>query len=100
MWAATPANVARTLDIIKFMAKNIGNMVDVIELLNEPAGFEGDDYAQILRQYWNDGYDIVRESAGGGVKVMIGDAFLGVSVCSSFDVKISSHKWFRIGRIS
>lgn len=54
-------------------------MVDVIELLNEPAGFDA-NVASVVRQFWNDGYNAVRGAIGGGVKVMIGDAFLGVSV--------------------
>lgn len=80
LWASTPANVGRTLDILKFIAKNLGSTVDVIELLNEPAGFEGTSFANVVRQFWSDGYNAVRAAAGGAVKVMIGDAFLGVSV--------------------
>ncbi|GLB40440.1 putative brix [Lyophyllum shimeji] len=56
----------------------------VIELLNEPAGFRGDDWAQTIRQFWLDGYDAVRKAAGNGIKVMIGDAFLGVQNWSGF----------------
>jgi glucan 1,3-beta-glucosidase len=54
--------------------------VDVIELLNEPAGFESSDFANVVRQYWSDGYQAVRNTAGGGVKVMFGNAFLSFSV--------------------
>lgn len=53
--------------------------MDVIELLNEPAGFDN-NVASVVRQFWSDGYNAVRSAIGGGVKVMIGDAFLGVSV--------------------
>ena len=56
-------------------------MIDVIELLNEPAGFMGSDWAAAIRQFWLDGYSAVRQAAGVGIKVMIGDAFLGVEVC-------------------
>jgi glucan 1,3-beta-glucosidase len=80
LWATNPANVSRTLDVIKYLATNLGDIVDVIELLNEPAGFEGNDFADVIRQYWNDGYQTVRNTAGGGVKVMIGNAFLNFSV--------------------
>jgi glucan 1,3-beta-glucosidase len=80
VWAVNPANVSRTLDIIKYIATNLGDMVDVIELLNEPAGFESSDFANVVRQYWSDGYQAVRNTAGGGVKVMIGNAFLSFSV--------------------
>ena len=55
--------------------------MDVIELLNEPAGFTSGPFADAVRGYWSNGYNAVRSAAGGGVKVMIGDAFLGVSVC-------------------
>lgn len=79
VWASNPANVARTLDILTYIATNLGPQVDVIELLNEPAGFDGDTGA-VVRQFWSDGYNAVRAAIGGGVKIMIGDAFLGVSV--------------------
>lgn len=79
-WALNPADVTRTIDTLRFIVENIGGMVDVIELLNEPAGFLGDDWAGVVRQFWQDGYDAVREAAGAGIQVMIGDAFLGVEV--------------------
>ncbi|KAF8071947.1 glycoside hydrolase family 5 protein [Lyophyllum atratum] len=77
-WALNPANVSRTVDTLRYIVQNIGGMIDVIELLNEPAGFRGDDWAQAVRQFWLDGYDAVRSAAGNGIKIMIGDAFLGV----------------------
>jgi glucan 1,3-beta-glucosidase len=55
--------------------------VDVIELLNEAAGFMGPQWATAIRQFWLDGYSAVRQAAGAGIKIMIGDAFLGVEVC-------------------
>lgn len=54
-------------------------MVDVFELLNEAAGFLPET-AAIIRQFWLDGYTAVREEAGEGVKIMIGDAFMTVNV--------------------
>ena len=63
------------------MANNVGGMVDVIELLNEPAGFLGSNWAAAIRQFWLDGYDAVRQAVGAGIKIMIGDAFLTVDVC-------------------
>lgn len=63
------------------MAKNVAGMVDVIELLNEPAGFLGSNWAAAIRQFWLDGYSAVRQAAGAGIKIMIGDAFLTVDVC-------------------
>ncbi|TFY66581.1 hypothetical protein EVG20_g4506 [Dentipellis fragilis] len=35
----------------------IGGMVDVVELLNEAAGFRGDNWASAVRQFWQDGYN-------------------------------------------
>jgi len=80
IWGVSPANVTRTVDTLRFLAKEVGSQVSVIELLNEAAGFRGDDWASAVRQFWLDGYDAVREAAGQGVKVMIGDAFLTVNV--------------------
>lgn len=54
-------------------------MIDVMELLNEPAGFLGDPYSAAVRTYWQNGYTAVRNAAGGDIKIMIGDAFLGMS---------------------
>lgn len=70
----------RTIDTLKFIVENVGGMIDVIELLNEPAGFQGGAFAQVVRQFWTDGYTAVRDAAGSEIKVMIGDAFLGVQV--------------------
>ncbi|KAL1697062.1 glycoside hydrolase family 5 protein [Schizophyllum commune] len=77
-------NVQRTLDLVRFLAENIGGMVDVLELLNEGAGFRGDDWAQAIRGFFEDGYDVVRSTAGDDIKVMIGDAFLGVNSWDGF----------------
>jgi len=85
VWASNPANVSRTLDVLRFIAVNIGGMVDVIELLNEPAGFLGEEFVAVLTQFWLDGYQVVRASSGAVVKIMIGDAFVGVDVSSSMD---------------
>ncbi|RDB26208.1 Glucan 1,3-beta-glucosidase [Hypsizygus marmoreus] len=83
-WADNPANVSRTVDTLRFITKSIGDMVDVIELLNEPAGFRGGGFSQTVRQFWSDGYDAVREAGDAGIKVMIGDAFLGVQNWNGF----------------
>ena len=79
-WANNPANVSRTVDTIRYIVKNIGDMIDVIELLNEPAAFLGGNFPQVLRQFWSDGYTAVRQASGTGIQVMIEDAFIGVSV--------------------
>ncbi|TFK40345.1 glycoside hydrolase family 5 protein [Crucibulum laeve] len=84
VWAVNSANVTRTVDTLRFIAENIGGMVDVVELLNEAAGFRGDDWAAVVRQFWLDGYGAVKQAAGQGIKVMIGDAFLGVNSWTNF----------------
>ncbi|KAJ8508798.1 hypothetical protein ONZ45_g8953 [Pleurotus djamor] len=82
-WATSSNNVARTVDILKFMATTIGGMVDVIELLNEPAGFLP-SVAAVIRDFWLNGYVAVRDAAGEDIKVMIGDAFLTVGNWQGF----------------
>lgn len=54
-------------------------MIDVLELLNEPAGYVSPAFAAVVRQYWLDGYAAVRE-VDSDIQIMIGDAFLGVDV--------------------
>jgi glucan 1,3-beta-glucosidase len=79
-WALDDENVARTVDLVAFVVKELGDKVAIIQLLNEAGGWAGDVFAKAIRQYWLDGYQSVRKAVGGRVKVMIGDAFLGVSV--------------------
>lgn len=59
-------------------------MVDVIELLNEAAGFRGPDWQSTIRQFWLDGYATVRSAAGDRLAVMIGDAFMGLDSWTNF----------------
>lgn len=89
VWALNPDNITRTIDTLRFIVDNVGGMVDVIELLNEPAGFLSDQWAEAVRQFWLDGYSAVRAAAGAGIKVMIGDAFLGVQVKYFFTLLLS-----------
>ena len=84
VWATNDANVNRTLEILSVIADNIGGMIDVLELLNEAAGFTNTQWASVIRQFWLDGYDIVRNATGPGMKIMIGDAFLGVQSWENF----------------
>lgn len=79
-WAANADNVARTIDILKFIVKKTAGLIDVIELLNEPAGFYDAEWAATLKQFWTDGYNAVRNVTTDDVQVMIGDGFLGVQV--------------------
>ena len=55
-----------------------------MELLNEGAGFISNSWAAAIRSYFSNAYSAVRGAAGQGIKVMIGDAFLGVSVRTFF----------------
>ncbi len=79
MWGSDQDNVPRTLDIISFIADQIGGMIDVLELLNEPTAFTS-SIGSVLKGYWQQGYQMVRTSAGSSLKVMIMDGFLGVQV--------------------
>jgi glucan 1,3-beta-glucosidase len=67
------------VDTLAFIAKNIGGMVDIVELLNEPAAFSSTAFQSTLRQFWSDGYAAVRPSTNSNI--MIGDGFIGVDVC-------------------
>ncbi|KAI0775187.1 glycoside hydrolase family 5 protein [Trametes elegans] len=80
---AQGSNVNRTVDIVRFIADQIGGMVDVLELLNEPAGYQS-DIGAVIGNYWQDAYQAVRQAAGTALKVMIGDAFLGVANWDGF----------------
>ena len=83
-WATDQANVNRTLEILSTIADLTGGMIDVLDLLNEVAGFIDSQWANVARQFWQDGYTAVRDAAGGEFKVMIGDAFLGVDAWEDF----------------
>lgn len=98
-FAVTPTNVSRALDTMVFIAKEIGGLVDVLELLNEGAGFRGDDWAANIRQYFQDASDAVRDVAPTDMTIMIGDAFLGVQSWDGFltdgpgDVIMDTHSY-------
>lgn len=79
-WASDDDSVPRTLDIIKFIATQVGGMIDILELINEPGAFVP-AINSALPGYFRDGYQVVRDAAGGALKVMIMDGFLGVNVC-------------------
>ncbi|KAF9267774.1 glycoside hydrolase family 5 protein [Marasmius fiardii PR-910] len=83
-WAYNPANVSRTIDTLKVIAREIGGMIDVLELLNESAGFLSTQWLDVTRQFWLDAYAAVREAGGNNFKVMIGDAFMGVGNWQNF----------------
>ncbi|KAH8100877.1 glycoside hydrolase [Cristinia sonorae] len=82
-WGNDAATVGRTLDVLKFVAGKAGGMIDVLELLNEPTAYRA-GIPDVLRKFWRDGYNVVRQAAGDDIKVMIGDGFLGVENWSNF----------------
>ena len=79
-WALQSENVDATLAIIQVIASELGPMIDAIELLNEVAGFFGEAWDTAVRGYWKRGYEVVRQTAGDDILVVIGDAFEGVNV--------------------
>ncbi|PBK75640.1 glycoside hydrolase [Armillaria solidipes] len=83
-WGSNATDVARTVDTVKYIAQHIGGMIDVLELLNEAAGFTSSAWAAVIRQFFQDGYDAVREVAPSSMKIMIGDAFLTVDAWTNF----------------
>jgi len=62
--------------------------VDIIELLNEPDAYLSSQWTQALGQYWQAGYNVVRNTVGSSIRIMIGDGFLGVQV----GIGIASHE--------
>ncbi|KAH9959615.1 glycoside hydrolase superfamily [Russula dissimulans] len=83
-WALDPANVDATLGIIQVVASQLGPQVDAIELLNKVAGFYGSAWDTAVRGYWKNGFEVVRQSAGDDVVVVIGDAFEGIDNWQGF----------------
>jgi len=84
VWANNPDNVTRTVDTLAFIAREAGDKIDVLELLNEAAGFKGGNWPSVIRQFWLDAYAAARNVSGSNMKIMIGDAFLTVEVSSVF----------------
>lgn len=83
-WALDQASINQTLAVIETIASEVGNKVAVIELLNEVAGFRGEQWSDAVRSYWQAGYDRIRATIGNDVNVMIGDAFLGIDYWNGF----------------
>ena len=80
MWASNQSNIQKTVDCITFLAKNVGDKIDILEVMNEPAGFLGDDFTSVLRQYYIDAYDAIRAATGNSMGVMFSDGFRGLDV--------------------
>lgn len=87
VWGVNPNNVTRTVDTLAFLAKEVGDQISVIELLNEAAGYMGSNWPATIRNFWTTAYSAVRNVVGNEMKIMIGDAFLGVDVCIFFSYR-------------
>jgi len=83
-WALNPENVTRSVDTLVYIAQQIGGMIDVIELVNESAGFLSSSWAAVTRSFFSEGYTAIRNAVGQDIKIMIGDAFLGVDSWTGF----------------
>ena len=77
-WGSDQGSMDHTLQVLQVIGEQLGNKVSVIELLNEVAGFRSQQWADAARAFWQTGYDRIRAAAGNNVKIMIGDAFLGL----------------------
>ncbi|KAJ3557382.1 hypothetical protein NM688_g1502 [Phlebia brevispora] len=82
-WGSDPTNVPRTLDVIRFISDHVGGMIDVLELVNEPAAYDA-SINSVLSGFWTNGYGTVRNTSGSELKVMIMDGFLGVQSWVNF----------------
>lgn len=80
MWASNQSDVQKTLDCVTFLMKNAGDKIDILEVMNEPAGFLGNSFATVLRQYYIEVYNSIRMVVGNGTGVMFSDGFLGLDV--------------------
>ncbi|KAK7063958.1 Exo-beta-1,3-glucanase [Favolaschia claudopus] len=88
-WAnagSSGSNVQRTNAIIKKIAdlyKDNPSVVSAIAPLNEPAGFNGDSWLSVIRQFWYDSYGNIRFPYGSSKQsntlVLIHDAFQPLS---------------------
>lgn len=82
-WAYNEDNVNQTLKVIEYLAREVADKIEVLQLLNEIAGFRS-GVPEVARKFWQDGYDVIRRAAGDRVRVMIGDAFLTVGHWDGF----------------
>ena len=80
MWASNQSDVQKTIDCVMFLVKNAGDKIDILEVMNEPAGFLGSSFTNVLRQYYIEVYDSIRMAFGNVTGVMFSDGFLGLDV--------------------
>lgn len=76
-WSSSPANVARTVEIVRDIAKGLveDDLLDVVTgfgLLNEPFP---DCNRTVLEKYYDDGLAIFREVIGPDISVFVSDSF-------------------------
>ncbi|KAF8825147.1 hypothetical protein HHX47_DHR7000093 [Lentinula edodes] len=83
-WALNTQNVTRSIDTLVYIAQQIGGMIDILELVNESAGFLSSEWASVTRSFFSNGYTAVRNAVGDTLNIMIGDAFLGVDAWDGF----------------
>ena len=82
-WSGVPSNVERTVKAVRDLAtavkeSGIDDVATGFGILNEP--FKGENY-QVVRKFYEAGYEAVREILGPGVSVYVHDMF----DASSFD---------------
>lgn len=87
MWAANQSNVQKTVDCVAFLVKTVGDKIDILEVMNEPAGFLGDDFTNVLRQYFIDTYGVIRAQTG-SMGVMLSDGFRGLDVSTPTEISL------------
>ncbi|KAJ7897187.1 glycoside hydrolase family 5 protein [Mycena olivaceomarginata] len=90
-WATSGSNVQRTNAVIKKIAnlyKDNPSVVPIIAPLNEPAGFLGNNWLSVIKQYWRDSYDNIRHPDGtsqsSNTLLLIHDAFQSLSYWNNF----------------
>lgn len=83
-WALNPGNVQRTINDLIYLANHTVGLLDILELLNESAGFISPQWTGTTRQFFQDAYYAIRSVIGPNLNIMIGDAFQGVQSWNGF----------------
>ncbi|OJA19124.1 hypothetical protein AZE42_02153 [Rhizopogon vesiculosus] len=85
-WHSNQTNVDRTDAIIKTIISMVDSQtgtVPIIAPLNEPAGYNGDDVLEVVKQYWYDSYPYGSSQQSNTVE-LIHDAFQSLSYWDGF----------------
>ncbi|CAE6475138.1 unnamed protein product [Rhizoctonia solani] len=85
-WHTNPANVNRTLDVVAWLAQTFGgpeyaNVVTMIQLMNEPAGFYP-DLLSVLKDYYQRSYWVIRPTSD-HLLIALHDGFQPISTWST-----------------